>query len=64
MGGGGYQSVEVLMPEWVGTILFLIAVGLSGEKLVRDFGDKGMLGYGMLIVMIAIYSSAVGVAFA
>jgi len=52
------------MPEWVGTILFLIAVGLSGDKLVKDFREQGMLGYGMLIVMIAIYSSAVGVAFA
>jgi hypothetical protein len=52
------------MPEWVGTVLFLVAVGLSGDKLVRDFGDKGLLGYGMLMLMIAIYSSAVGAAFA
>jgi len=52
------------MPEWVGTILFLVAVGLSGDKLVRDFGDNGLLGYGMLMVVIAILSSAVGVAFA
>lgn len=52
------------MPEWVGTVLFLAAVGLSGDKLVRDFGDNGILGYGMLMLAIAIYSSAVGVAFA
>ena len=52
------------MPEWVGTILFLVAVGLSGDKLVRDFGNQGMAGYGVLILMIAIYSSAVGFAYA
>jgi hypothetical protein len=52
------------MPEWVGTILFLVAVGLTGDKLVRDFGDRGLLGYGMLMLVIAILSSAVGVAFA
>lgn len=52
------------MPEWVGTVLFLAAVGLSGDKLVRDFGDQGLAGYGMLMVMIAIYSSALGFAFA
>lgn len=52
------------MPEWVGTALFLVAVGLSGDKLVRDFGDRGMAGYAMLMLMIAIYSSAVGVAYA
>lgn len=51
------------MPEWVGTILFLVAVGLSGDKLVRDFGDNGLLGYAMLMLVIAIYSSAVGVAY-
>lgn len=51
------------MPEWVGTILFFAAVGLSGDKLVRDFGDNGLRGYGMLVLMIAIYSSAVGIAF-
>lgn len=52
------------MPEWVGTILFLVAVGLSGDKLVRDFGDNGLGGYAVLILMIVIYSSAIGVAFA
>lgn len=51
-------------PEWVGTLIFLTAVGLTGAKINKDFGDRGLLGYIMLLVMIAIYSGAVGVAYA
>jgi len=52
------------MPEWIGTIVFLIALGLSGAKIARDFGQRGLLGYGLLLVILAIYASAVAVAFA
>jgi hypothetical protein len=51
------------LPEWIGTTLFLIAIGLTAVKLNDDFAEKGMLGYVVLIVMIAIYAGAVGSAY-
>ena len=51
------------MPEWIGTILFFIAIGLTATKLNDDFGEKGILGYAMLFVMIVIYAAAVGSAY-
>lgn len=52
------------MPEWIGTILFLAAVGLSGAKINRDFGKRGLLGYAFLFLMIVVYAAAVGLAYA
>lgn len=52
------------MPEWIGTILFLAAVGLTATKLNDDFAEKGVLGYLMLLVMIVIYAAAVATAYA
>lgn len=52
------------MPEWIGTLLFFAAVVLTAAKVNRDFGDRGVAGYAMLIVMIAIYAAAVGSAYA
>lgn len=51
------------MPEWIGTMLFLAAVGLTAAKLDADFGEKGLLGYAMLMVMIVVYAAAVGAAY-
>ncbi|HEU4321148.1 MAG TPA: hypothetical protein VFS66_13840 [Acidimicrobiia bacterium] len=51
------------MPEWIGTILFLAAVVLTATKINDDFGRRGELGYLLLILMIAIYAAAVGVAY-
>lgn len=51
------------MPEWIGTMLFFVAIGLTAAKLNEDFGQRGMLGYAMLIMMIAIYAAAVGSAY-
>lgn len=51
------------MPEWIGTALFLLAVVLTAAKLNRDFGDNGVAGYAMLVLMIAIYAAAVGSAY-
>lgn len=51
------------MPEWLGTILFFVAVGLTAAKLNDDFGKRGMLGYAMLIFMIFIYAAALGFAY-
>jgi len=51
------------VPEWIGTALFFVAIGLTAAKLNDDFGEKGMRGYAMLMVMIAIYAAAVGSAF-
>lgn len=51
------------MPEWIGTILFFVAIGLTAAKLNEDFGEKGALGYTMLLVMIVIYAAAVGSAY-
>lgn len=51
------------MPEWIGTVLFFLAIGLTAAKLNEDFGEKGLLGYAMLMVMIAIYAAAVGFAY-
>ncbi len=51
------------MPEWIGTLLFFAAVGLTAAKVNEDFGENGMLGYAMLVVMIVIYAAAVGAAF-
>jgi hypothetical protein len=51
------------MPEWIGTILFFVAIGLTSAKLNEDFGENGVLGYAMLVVMILIYAAAVGSAY-
>lgn len=51
------------MPEWVGTLLFFAAIGLTAAKLNQDFGENGLLGYAMLMVMIVVYAAAVGAAF-
>lgn len=51
------------MPEWIGTILFLLAVGLTATKFNEDFGEKGAAGYLLLVMMIAIYAAAVGSAY-
>lgn len=51
------------MPEWLGTILFLSSVGLSGAKLSEDFGNRGLLGYGMLLILTLIYAAAIGIGF-
>lgn len=53
-----------MMLEMIGTILFLVAIGLTAAKLNDDFAEKGLLGYLMLLVMIIIYAAAVGTAFA
>lgn len=52
------------MPEWIGTVLFFLAIVFTATKLNRDFGDNGMMGYAMLLLMIAIYAAAVGSAYA
>ncbi|HEX6298949.1 MAG TPA: hypothetical protein VF148_00585 [Acidimicrobiia bacterium] len=51
------------MPEWIGTVLFFIAIGLTATKLNDDFRDNGMLGYVMLLLMIVVYAAAVGSAY-
>lgn len=51
------------MPEWIGTILFFTAVGLTATKINEDFGERGELGYVMLILMIAMLAAAVGAAY-
>jgi hypothetical protein len=51
------------VPEWIGTVLFFAAIGLTAAKLNGDFGEKGLLGYGMLLVMIIIYAAAIGFAY-
>lgn len=51
------------MPEWIGTLLFLAAVGLTAAKLNKDFADRGILGYMLLVVLIAAYAGAVGMAY-
>lgn len=56
-------KAESKMPEWVGTILFLAAVGLSGAKISEDFGERGLLGYGMLMLIIVVLAAAVSTAF-
>jgi hypothetical protein len=52
------------MPEWVGTLVFVVAVGLSGAKIAEDFGDRGLRGYAVLLVTLLVYASAVAIAFA
>jgi hypothetical protein len=52
------------MPEWIGSILFLSALGLSGSKISEDFGNRGLRAWAMLMLVLAVYASAVVVAFA
>jgi hypothetical protein len=52
------------MPEWIGSILFLSALGLSGSKISEDFGNRGLRAWAMLMLVLAVYASAVAVAFA
>ncbi len=51
------------MPEWIGTVLFFAAVVLTATKLNEDFGRRGELGYLMLVMLIAVYAAAVGLAY-
>lgn len=51
------------LPEWIGTILFFLAIVFTATKFNRDFGDNGIAGYAMLLLMIAIYAAAVGAAY-
>jgi hypothetical protein len=51
------------MPEWIGTAVFFVAIGLTAAKLNDDFGEKGLRGYAVLMMMITIYAAAVGSAF-
>lgn len=51
------------MPEWIGTVLFFAAIGLTAYKFNEDFGKRGELGYLLLVVMITIYAAAVGAAY-
>jgi hypothetical protein len=52
------------MPEWIGTVLFFVAIGLTATKLNDDFRENGILGYLMLLIMIGVYAGAVGSAYA
>jgi hypothetical protein len=52
------------MPEWIGTVLFLTAIGLTAAKLNDDFRDNGIVGYVMLLLMILVYAGAIGSAYA
>jgi len=54
----------IRMPEWVGTIVFVVAVGLTGAKIAEDFGNRGLRGYALLMVVLLVYASAVAYAFA
>lgn len=51
------------MPEWIGTVLFFMAVGLTAAKLNDDFGERGMWGYAALLLMIVVFAAAVGAAY-
>lgn len=51
------------MPEWIGTLSFFMASGLTAAKLNRDFADKGLLGYVVLVAMMFVYAAAVGSAY-
>jgi uncharacterized transporter YbjL len=51
------------LPEWIGTLLFFAAIGLSAAKLNEDFGEKGLAGYAMLMLLIVVYAAAVGAAY-
>jgi len=52
------------MPEWIGSMMFLAAVGLSGSKISDDFGNRGLRGYAMLMLVLCVYAAGVSVAFA
>ena len=51
------------MADWTGTLLFLLAVGFSGSKIANDFGNRGLRGYAMLLLLIVVYAGAVALAF-
>ena len=51
------------MPEWIGSILFLSALGLSGSKISEDFGNRGLRAWAMLMLVLSVYAYAVVVAF-
>ena len=63
LNGGNKSRGGAGVPEWIGTVLFLSAVGLSGTKIAVDFGNRGIRGYAMLLLLILIYASAIAVAY-
>ncbi|MFP3880781.1 MAG: hypothetical protein ACLFRT_02335 [Actinomycetota bacterium] len=52
------------LPEGFGTVLFFLAIVFTAAKVNRDFGDNGIAGYAMLLLMITIYAAAIGSAYA
>ena len=48
------------MPEWIGSILFLSALGLSGSKISGDFGNRGFRAWAMLMLVLGVYAYAGG----
>ncbi len=52
------------LPEWIGTVLFFLAVVFTATKFNRDFGENGIAGYALLVLMIALYAAAIGSAYA
>lgn len=62
---GGYERERAgeRVPEWIGTVLFFLAVALTAAKLNDDFGEHGIWGYATLILMITLFAAAVGAAY-
>lgn len=48
------------MSEWVLTILFFLAVGLTAAKLDEDFADRGLWGFAVLMLFTVMFAAAVG----
>lgn len=51
------------MPEWIGTLIFFLAIWFSAAKINEDIGQHGVLGYVVLLIVTFVYAAAVGVAY-
>jgi hypothetical protein len=46
------------------SVLFLVAVGLAGGKINSDFGDHGLRGYALLLLITGVLAGLVGLPYA
>lgn len=54
---------DPVLPDWIGSVLFLLATGLSGTLIAEKVGRRGELGYLLLCLLILIYAAAISVAY-
>jgi hypothetical protein len=51
------------VPDWIGTGIFFLALGLTAAKVNEDIGQYGLVGYMVLLLMTFVYAAGIGLAY-